>query len=205
MTEKIYDHYNVILTGSIKQGFDIEDVKTGVANLFKTSPQKISPLLNGNPTVIKRDIPHKKAYHYQQLLEKNGAETQIHRIVVQEKETTFTLVPEGEETTPYEELAEKQGHGEIVTCGNCHTEQLLAPYCTNCGTPLNESNILPSGQSAGMPIFIAIGFLLIVFGLADYGLYYLEIIDLTGIRWLPIPSAFLGFIFILLGKSDPPE
>ena len=70
MTDNIY---RVVLTGNLAEGKSESEVKTRMAALFKTSPEKIAVLLNRGKTVIKKDINLATAKKYAGAILATGA------------------------------------------------------------------------------------------------------------------------------------
>lgn len=128
--------YSIVLSGKTRAGFEKSQVINQLADLFKTSPEKIALWFTGEPTIIKRNIDHKKAFSYQVQLEQCGAEVSLIKTPVPKEAVSFTMVPDGEELTPFKELEQRLNNGELVACNHCEKRQSLAPYCSECGKPL---------------------------------------------------------------------
>ncbi|MFK5970126.1 MAG: hypothetical protein QM487_08435 [Candidatus Marithrix sp.] len=74
MSDKIY---KVILLGEIADGYDIEIAHEKLAIIFDIDLKKIPKLLK-KPTVIRKELTHSVAAHYQAGLEKIGVLCKIH-------------------------------------------------------------------------------------------------------------------------------
>jgi len=142
MTENQFNHYNLVLKGTIRPGTVRRAAITATAQLLELSAEQAELLFAGKSNLVKQDISHKQAYQLQQQLIAAGAEASLQRISVAETKTEFALVPEGEELTPFEELAkkldaDKAAEGQIE-CANCHLRQSAAAFCIQCGQPLHS-------------------------------------------------------------------
>ncbi|WP_196139398.1 hypothetical protein [Aliikangiella sp. G2MR2-5] len=130
------DTYTVLLSGSLNGKYPAKIAHGKLAALFKLSQAEISSLLAGAPKEVKSGLSHQQAYKYQQMLKATGFEASLLRVPAIEKSAEFSLVPEGEENTPYRDLLKKYNDGEIVECKKCGVRQPLMPYCQNCGKQL---------------------------------------------------------------------
>jgi len=134
--KKNQDTYDVISEGQILPGFSKKRVSDNLQLLFKKDKESIASIISGKPIRVKSKLKHQEAYSFQQVLSKAGLKARINRIPAQEQTIDFSLVPEGEENTPYQELAERHKQGETVVCKHCKCEQKIAPYCSECGKQL---------------------------------------------------------------------
>ncbi len=130
------DTYEVISLGKPRGGFSRKRVTDNLAALFKKDRVLVASLVQGQIRKVKGNLSHKSAYTLHQSLLKAGLEAELKRIPGEETAAEFSLVPEGEETTPYQELAQRHQQGETVICKHCNCEQQLAPYCCECGKQL---------------------------------------------------------------------
>ncbi len=69
--------YRVLMTGELKEGKSIDEVKARLAKLFKTTAEKIDGLLNRNNVVIKKDTDLETAKKYVRAIESAGAACRI--------------------------------------------------------------------------------------------------------------------------------
>jgi|GEM_PF-3187727 len=167
MSENNQDQYQVVLTGQVKSGYSKANVIKQVAELFQTSRERISPFFQGKAAVIKSHISHKRAFQYKSKLDELGAEVELERIPVAEVETSFSMVPEGEEQTPYNELQQRISNGEQVACGQCGHLQTLAPNCESCGKPLIGITVsaapeTPSAKTSAKMIILSLIIIVLV-------------------------------------------
>jgi len=73
-------NYNLIVSGQVMEGFDINEVRLAVAESLNIPASKAMNLLNGNPTIVHEGLDKKAANHYSYLLNKIGARTKIDKI-----------------------------------------------------------------------------------------------------------------------------
>lgn len=72
MVEKIFD---VVFTGNILDGFDIAEVKSKAAQLFRLDEPKLSALFRDKPTILKKQVDAATAEKYQKILSNIGMVT----------------------------------------------------------------------------------------------------------------------------------
>ena len=168
MTENQFNHYNLVLSGTIRPGSIRQSVIKASAQLLKINAEQTELLFTGKPKLVKRNISHKRAYQLQQQLIAVGAEASLQRITVAEAKTEFTLVPEGEELTPFEELAKKlrsdQSGDELVECAGCQLRQPAAAFCIQCGQPLQSIEQKSHLSQSGKWLWIAVILIVAVLG-----------------------------------------
>ncbi len=71
--ETVNQKYRVLFKGEIGEGQELETVKKNLAQLFKTSPERIEKLFTGKPITLNLNIDHVKAQEYSNGLKKAGA------------------------------------------------------------------------------------------------------------------------------------
>jgi|GEM_PF-4471614 len=64
---------NVVFDGTIEPGRDVDEVKKGLASLFKKDVSEISHFFSGDPVVMKKNIDPATAAKYQAALRRAGA------------------------------------------------------------------------------------------------------------------------------------
>jgi hypothetical protein len=70
-------HFEVVFRGDVEPGQSVQDVKEGLAKLFKADPARIEQMFSGKPVVIKGNLDEETALHYQSSLQKVGAVVEI--------------------------------------------------------------------------------------------------------------------------------
>ena len=65
--------YQILFKGEIEKGQKLETVKESLAQLFKTSPERIEKLFTGKPITLNHNIDYSKAQEYSNELKKAGA------------------------------------------------------------------------------------------------------------------------------------
>ena len=204
MSDNVADKYNVVFDGTIQEGRTRYKVIGALAELFAKERETIEALFDKAPVIIKPEVDHKTAYQFQQQVLQTGANAQLQRIATQEIDPEYSLVPEGEENTPFEELEKRLAEGEEVVCKHCNSIQPLAPYCGNCGAQLIASNLhVPQADAPAQksnPWLLTFGLMLLVLAAADFSLKYWDIYSLTAVSWSPYVSAALGFVLLVFAK-----
>jgi len=134
--------YHVILEGDVVDAKDKQIVAAALAKQFNLTEAKCIELLDGQPKIIRRDMAHREAYQLQQALLQLGAKAQLQVIAAFERPVDYSLVPEGEEQSSFEDLNQRLQQGELVACSRCGTAQPLAPRCIECGSQLIARKIV---------------------------------------------------------------
>jgi hypothetical protein len=80
--------FDIVFRGQIIKSVEIEEVKTNLAALFKSSPEDIDKLFTGNEVSIKRGLDYMTAMKYQSSLKKAGALALIKEVVDPKKAST---------------------------------------------------------------------------------------------------------------------
>ncbi len=82
---------NIVLTGSLNPGVSLQEAEQRLSKLFKTTPEKVKPLLQGRSTIIKKKVNAELADQYREVLSKVGVGFEI---VEQKKELSLVPIPE---------------------------------------------------------------------------------------------------------------
>jgi hypothetical protein len=67
--------YKVVLSGTIRNGFDRTVVLQNLGRIFNQSPELMEKLLSGNPRVVKKGLDLATAEKYREILTRAGAES----------------------------------------------------------------------------------------------------------------------------------
>ncbi len=161
MNDRQYDHYQVILSGSMKLSSGRKKTLLKLHELLRIPLESAELLLDGQKKIACHDLSHRDAYQVQQKLQEIGIESKIRLIPPKETIKNFDLVPEGEEQTPYKQLQEKVNRGEMSRCQKCETiNHSTRVYCSQCGAQLTD---IPSGGKSQLKTrILAIAMLILV-------------------------------------------
>lgn len=163
------DTYEVISEGEILPGLSKKRVSDNLQALFQKEKSAVIPLISGKVVRVKSGLTHQDAYTFLQALKEAGVKVKLNRIPAKELTPGFSLVPEGEENTPYKELAERHRKGETVICKHCNCEQQIAPYCSDCGKQLiAKTGAMPpevTTSSFFSPVKLALYLVLVFIGI----------------------------------------
>jgi thioredoxin-related protein len=121
--------YRVVFEGEILDGFQVEEVKRGLAALFKTSEAQTERFFSGKRLAIKKDVDRETAIKYLQAFERAGAVCRMEAL-----ETHSSL----EQPLRLEREAEKPKRHDVMVCPQCHFEQAPAEDCIRCGIIINK-------------------------------------------------------------------
>lgn len=78
--------YDVVFSGELHEGFELDEVKANFARLFKQAEDKVEQIFSHSNVTIKSNLEKPAAEKYQQALAKAGA-----RVTLQEKDTDASL------------------------------------------------------------------------------------------------------------------
>ena len=65
--------YELVFSGKLVEGFELEQVKQNVANLFKASAAQVEQMFSGRDVVLRNRLDDATGKKYQAILQKNGA------------------------------------------------------------------------------------------------------------------------------------
>lgn len=114
---------NIVLTGLLNPGVSLQEAEQRLSKLFKTTPEKVRPLLQGRSTTIRKNLNPELAEQYRKVLSKVGVDFEI---VEQKKELSLIPILEKEDSTN-------------VTTENEQTEPSLLA-CPKCGYQAKDAN-----------------------------------------------------------------
>ena len=89
----IPEQYNVIFSGEIIEGYNIDDVKSHIANLFKVDVTKIENYFHGKELIVKAGVDLQTAQKIQASFKKGGALCRIEPIKSALSEEATILLP----------------------------------------------------------------------------------------------------------------
>lgn len=130
MSEK----FSVVLTGKLADGFELPQVKSNIAKVFKLAPEKVEKLFSGKPVALKRGVDKAQAMKLRNALARAGVLGVIKADV---------LSPQVTEETPAVEapVAKLEASPAIVeadiSCPRCGHEQPHANSCSLCKMDLS--------------------------------------------------------------------
>ncbi len=87
--------FDVVFRGQIVRGLDESVVKSNLVTLFKSSPEAVDKLFNGNEVVVRKELDYATAMKYQSALKKAGALALIKEI---EQKTVAAQPSQGKAT-----------------------------------------------------------------------------------------------------------
>ncbi|WP_144394423.1 ribosomal protein L7/L12 [Pleionea sediminis] len=135
--------YNVVITGQIIDGHNIENVINGVAKTFKLSLEKASALFQGNKKTIKKSTDQKTAHKFKAALEKLGAVVEIESVNAVKHSLTLEPI---ESKSNQNEVIE---NNEVVENANYHDDETTVAY-----ESLNFISIITALGVAGIGSFL---------------------------------------------------
>lgn len=75
------ERYRIILTGWVMSGRQTGEVAKELSRLFKIPESRVRPLLEGSPSIIRRDLTLEKAEHLRNKIEQRGAVCSLKKVV----------------------------------------------------------------------------------------------------------------------------
>lgn len=141
--------YNVVSSGNVLDGFEVDDVKRKLAKLFQLPEQKAAAII-AKPCVIKKGLDREKAYAYKRKLESIGVMVDLKPI--EKPKPAFdvaSLSLEPMETETQSEVSEEvpvqpplaispDPDDGKVSCPKCGHVQYDAEQCVSCGIYMNK-------------------------------------------------------------------
>lgn len=129
------EHYQVIYTGQLQLGIEINDAIAEFCRHFKVSEEKAKKLLSSaREVVLKKSLEKQKAEKYQRVLESVGMVVRLEPM----QPDGLSLVPLEEETDPDSPTVASLDNGEAsarspATCPKCGSDRLQNDSCLSCG------------------------------------------------------------------------
>jgi len=118
--------YSVIFSGKVAEGFEVDQVKQNMAQVFKLSAEKVDKLFSGKPVAIKRSVDQSSALKFRNVMAKAGALG-----VIREDGASSSKQQTGSQETvkaaPAELTCPRCGHHQTFTesCGLCKMDLTL--------------------------------------------------------------------------------
>lgn len=134
--------FKIIFDGELMPDVSLEQAQSNLAELFKSSAERITALFSGSPVVLKRDLGEDEARQYQQALQKAGANVRLEA----EQTANLSLTDIGE--------AKPQASDDAMACPKCGHEQAKSNECSACGVVI-EKYLARQTQLASAPTEMA--------------------------------------------------
>jgi thiol-disulfide isomerase/thioredoxin len=146
--------YRVVFEGEILDGLRVEEVKRGLAALFKASEDKIERFFSGKRLAVKKDVDYGTAMKYLKAFERVGA---VCRVEALENHAGLEqpLVMEKKKEVPRQQ--------DLMSCPKCQFEQEQSEECVRCGIIVSKFHQRPhaleteaeaNGPEADLMVFI---------------------------------------------------
>ena len=126
--------YRVIFEGEILKGLQVEEVKRGLATLFKASEDKIERFFSGKRLAIKKDVDHETAMKYLKAFERVGALCRV-EAMGNHAGLEQPLMMEKEREEPWQQA--------LMICPKCQFEQEKFEECVRCGIIVSKFYQIP--------------------------------------------------------------
>ncbi len=158
------DQYNVFFRGELLDGFELEAVQNAFAKTFKINSEKAKIFFNGKKHTLRKNIDHKKAYQFKEVLAGLGASVELRRIAPQPSSPVqeLSLEPiaknnpeestEGEVSAPSHSVNVKNSQ---FFCPKCGAKQTKKIECIDCGIIFDKFLARQSGVTVNDSINIS--------------------------------------------------
>lgn len=134
--------FKIVFDGELMPDISLEQAQSNLAELFKSSADRIASLFSGSPVVLKRDLGENEARQYQQALQKAGANVRMEA----DQAASLSL-------TDIEE-AKPQAADNTMACPKCGHQQARADECVACGVII-EKYLTRQAEQASAPAPVA--------------------------------------------------
>jgi len=142
--------YDVITNGEILDGYQVEQVIDGFAQLFKISPEKANVFLN-KKRVVKKGLSLKQAHVYKQKLETIGLIVELNAqapkvnsyklaLTLEPMEPARPIAADSSLATESHLTAQTDTPQSTVTCPKCQQVQEGGQFCVACGVCFDKVN-----------------------------------------------------------------
>lgn len=119
--------YSVIFSGKVAEGFEVEQVKQNMAQVFKLSADKVERLFSGKPVAIKRSVDQSAALKIRNVMAKAGALGVIKEEAEQASASANAPEANAQTAAPMSE----------ITCPRCGHHQAFTESCGLCKMDLS--------------------------------------------------------------------
>jgi len=141
--------YRVVI-GGLQEGFSIDQVNRNLANLFKTTIDKLPDISGESNFIIKKNLDIETAKKYQSAIEKQGCKCSI------EAESDIQLaLDEFAEISPSKTVTDTANSKTTKFCYGCGFElPISAKFCRGCGSvqPKVVNNGNQSNKVVNQPV-----------------------------------------------------
>lgn len=124
--------YSVVLSGSLVEGFELDQVKQNIATSFKLNEAQTDKLFCGKPVAIKRGIDQTLALKLSKHLQQLGADVEIKTIAAVKAAVVAPTQQPTIEEVPKPAAAVQKVKQEDQCCPRCGHEQPFAEVCGLC-------------------------------------------------------------------------
>lgn len=216
--------YNVVFTGELLDGFDLDSVQRAFANIFKLNQEKVNNYFNGQPKVLKKDVSHEVAAKYKSRIESVGGKIKIqpHGLIAELKNDVVSInretpsvkkIPVNNELK--QSIAEKNISRKVVEAKTKRQKNISNQRVKSSAFD-DSINLIEQGRlnqirkmqaieiadDKNSKIIMLVGIVFIILGLVDFSLELLQIFSLTGTYILSISSALVGLVFIKSSRAS---
>jgi len=126
MTEQ---HYRVVFEGGILDGYEVDEVRRNLANLFKVSEDEIERFFWGKRLGVKKAVDYQTAMKYLEVFEKAGVRCSVEEVASHISQEPRLMI---------EKQAGLLSQQHLVICPRCHFKQVRTEKCIRCGVVINK-------------------------------------------------------------------
>ena len=138
--------FDLVFRGQTIKSIEVEEVKSNLVALFKSSPEAIDKLFTGEEVPVRRGLDYSTAMKYQSALKKAGALALIKEVENAPNETSQTQAPQGKAT-----FGAVESHASAETADKSPVEA-SSTSPSNAETSTQETAAEPASADDSMTI-----------------------------------------------------
>ncbi len=220
------ESYNVVFSGELLDGFDLESVQKAFADIFKLNQTKVNSYFTGQSKLLKKEVTLDIAKKYQSRIESVGGKIEIQPVfkqasidneVVLESDVSLkkeTGLTKASQITPQEipvktkptkvvvEQKQQDRRSEEVNKPDYALDDSMNAIEIGRLNQIRKMQKIELADDKSSKTLMFFGFVLLLLGIADLTLELLSIFSLSGTFASSISMMLVGLVFIKSSKAS---